>query len=244
MIKAVLFDLDDTLLGNHMDTFIPQYFALLSQYFEAYFSRNEFLRVMMTGTHLMSTNVDPALTNRDVFWEYFFGETGFDSAQMEPFFHAFYENQFLNLESIVTRRETAVPLIQACQSQNLKVVIATNPLFPSSAIEARLCWAGLPVSDYNFDLITTFDVMHAAKPQPAYYEEILAYVEVAPDEALMVGDNWEHDIEPAAQVGCFTYWLPMNGEASPPDPDLVTKLGTLETLYELVTSGWLTELTV
>ena len=32
MLKAILFDLDDTLLGNSMDTFIPAYFQALTRY--------------------------------------------------------------------------------------------------------------------------------------------------------------------------------------------------------------------
>ena len=242
MLKAILFDLDDTLLGNHVDTFVPRYFALLGQYAEAYLPRDEFLKVLMSATQAMIANTDSALTNRDVFWRSFAEQTGLDPAQMEPFFDKFYEDQFLALESVVTRRQTAVPLIKACQAQNFKVVIATNPLFPRLAIEARLRWAGLPVTEYDFDLVTTYENMHAAKPQPAYYEEILARIGVDAAEALMVGDDWENDIEPAAAVGCYTYWLPMNGESESPHADLATNYGSLDDLYNLVTSGWLAEL--
>lgn len=243
MLKAVLFDLDDTLLGNHMDTFIPRYFALLGQYAEKYLPRAEFLKALRECTELITANTDPGLTNRDVFWQSFAEQTGLDSVEMEPFFDKFYENEFLALESVMTRRETAVPLIKVCLSQNLKVVIATNPMFPRPAVEARLRWAGLPVTEFDFALVTSYENMHAAKPQPAYYEEILAQIGVSPAETLMVGDDWENDIEPAAVVGCYTYWLPMNGASEPPATGLVTKYGSLDDLFCLVTSGWLAELT-
>lgn len=243
MIKAVLFDLDDTLLGNHMDTFIPSYFKLLGQYAETYLPRDEFLKVLMTATHVMTTNVDPLLTNREVFWLSFTEQTGLDSAEMESFFNTFYQEQFLVLESVTTRRETAVSLINACQAQNLKVVIATNPMFPRIAVEARLQWAGLPVSEFDFDLITTYETMHATKPNPMYYQEILERIGVDAGESLMVGDDWENDISPAASVGCYTYWLPMNGENEPVEPNVVSNYGSLDDLYSLITSGWLTELT-
>lgn len=244
MLKAVLFDLDDTLLGNHMDTFIPQYFALLGQYAEVYLPRDEFLKVLMSATQMMTVNVDPLLTNREVFWTSFAEQTGLDPAEVEPFFDGFYKDQFLALESVTTYRKTAVSLIKACQSQNLKVVIATNPMFPRIAVEARLAWAGLPVAEYDFDLVTTYENMHATKPQPVYYQELLERIGVSANEALMVGDDWENDIAPANRVGCYTYWLPMNGETAPLQDDVVTKYGSLDELYSLVKSGWLAQLAV
>jgi len=36
MIQTILFDLDETLLGNHMDTFLPSYFALLGKHAARY----------------------------------------------------------------------------------------------------------------------------------------------------------------------------------------------------------------
>jgi FMN phosphatase YigB (HAD superfamily) len=116
-------------------------------------------------------------------------------------------------------------------------------MFPRPAVETRLRWAGLPVSEFDFALITSYENMHTTKPRPAYYEEILAQIGVAAAESLMVGDDWGNDIEPAASVGCFTYWLPMNGESGPPHADLVTKYGSLDDLFSLVASGWLAELT-
>lgn len=242
MIKAVLFDLDDTLLGNHMDTFIPQYFSLLGRYAEAYLPRDQFLKILMVATQVMVKNTDPTITNRDAFWQSFTEQTGLNAAEMESFFTRFYENQFLQLESVVSRRETAVPLVKLCQQKGLKVVVATNPMFPSPAIEARLNWAGLPVAEFEFDLITTYENMHATKPHPIYYQEILDRIDVTPGEVLMVGDSWENDIEPSASLGCATYWLPMNGENGPPNAEIVTKIGTLEELHDLVSTGWLEKL--
>ena len=237
----LVFDLDDTLLGNHMDTFIPRYFGLLGQHVEAYLPRDEFQKILMTATHVMAGNTDQTMTNRDVFWQYFNEQTGLGTQEMETFFDAFYANQFLTLESIMTYRETGVSLVNLCLQKGYKVVVATNPMFPRLAIEARLAWAGLPVSTYDFDLVTTYENMHATKPHPAYYEEILTQIGVSAGEALMVGDDWENDIASAGSIGCFTYWLPMNGELAPPDGELVTKIGGLHDLYALLSSGWLAD---
>jgi len=125
--------------------------------------------------------------------------------------------------------------------RGLSVVVATNPLFPQRAIEHRLEWAGLPVSQYDFALVTTYENMHAAKPQPAYYREILATVGVRPEQALMVGDDWKNDIAPAAAAGLYTYWIAAE-DAAPPDPSILHGQGTLDALAERVANGWLEQL--
>lgn len=244
MLKAILFDLDDTLLGNHMDTFIPRYFAMLSQYVEAYLKRDQFIKVLLVSSRAMSMNTNPALTNRDVFWQSFEEQTGLETAVMEPFFETFYREQFPALAAVTQFRETAVSLVDFAQQQGYQVAIATNPMFPRPAVEERLRWAGLPADAYNFDLITTYENMHATKPHLSYYEEILQRLGVEAAEALMVGDDWENDIEPAAAVGCYTYWLPMNGEAGPPNTDVATQYGSLDKLYDLVANGWLESLSL
>jgi FMN phosphatase YigB (HAD superfamily) len=81
--------------------------------------------------------------------------------------------------------------------------------------------------------------MHATKPNTDYYREILQRIEVEPSHALMVGDDWENDIVPAASVGCFTDWLPESDAAVPPDFEGLTKSGSLDELYALLSSGWL-----
>jgi FMN phosphatase YigB (HAD superfamily) len=237
MLQAVLFDLDDTLLGNNMDAFIPRYFALLGKYVERYMARERFLQALMVSTQAMATNLDTAVSNREAFWAAFEQRTGLDPAEMEPFFEIFYAEQFPLLADVASRRPGASELVQLCFARGLKVVIATNPMFPRRAVEERLAWAGLPVTDYPYHLVTTYENMHATKPHLAYYREILDYIQVEPSAALMVGDDWENDIAPAAAVGCATYWLPTDN-AVPPDAALLTGSGTLAQLYDRLAANW------
>ena len=242
MLKAVLFDLDDTLLGNDIDQFIPHYFGMLSAYASQYFEPQAFIQLLMAGTNATITNTDTAVTNRDVFWQFFTSQTGQDADEMEAFFNLFYSNQFDQLEAQTQRLPVARPLVKTCFAKELKVVIATNPLFPRSAIEARLRWAGVPKDGYAYDLVTTYENMHAAKPNPDYYREILDRIGVAPQAALMVGDSWVNDIEPASDVGLFTYWISLGRDL--PDADRINGSGSLDTLYKSIQSGWLEQLGV
>ncbi|MAT95781.1 MAG: hypothetical protein CL608_01330 [Anaerolineaceae bacterium] len=237
MIQAILFDLDDTLLGNNVDKFLSGYFSLLSEYATRYMPREQFIVDLMTCTQAVIQSNDPTVTNREVFWQLFAQRTGLDSEEMEAFFDQFYRNHFLQLESRTVKRPFAAKLVQHCLDKNLDVVIATNPLFPLVAIEARLAWAGLPVTEYDFTLVTAYENMHAAKPSPAYYSEILEKIDCAPENALMVGDDWENDIVPAQSVGIHTYWL-APADAVTPDKTPSHRGSSLQDLYVLLAAGW------
>ena len=241
MIKAVLFDLDDTLLGNDMDKFLPNYFALLGKHAERFLPKERFLQELMAGTQAMIVSTDTAVSNRDAFWQTFQQRTGLHPDEMEPFFEQFYRNDFPQLVATTEKRPFAVPLIQNCLEKGLKIVIATNPLFPAIAVEERLTWAGLPVTEFNYDLVTTYENMHAAKPHPAYYREILEKIECTPETAVMIGDDWKNDIIPADTVGMYTYWIAADGQQPAGDVAL-DGFGSLAGLWQRVQNGWLEQL--
>ncbi|CUS02765.2 Haloacid dehalogenase domain protein hydrolase [Candidatus Promineifilum breve] len=241
MIQALLLDLDDTLLGNDIDTFMKGYFALLSAYARPLFDEATFLPHLIQATQAVIADTDPRRANHEVFWQAFEGLTGGRRAELEPFFQRFYDTEFARLRPSTVARPAAAALVGAALDRGLAVVIATNPLFPRVAIEQRLAWAGIAVGDHDYALVTTYENMHAAKPQPAYYREILAAVGHAPAQALMVGDDWRNDINPAATTGLHTYWIAA-ADAAPPDPALISGQGTLDDLLGLVAGGWLEQL--
>jgi len=63
-------------------------------------------------------------------------------------------------------------------------------------------WAN--VNDIDFELVTTMENMHFAKPHPEYYLEILEKIKAKSDDVLMVGDDLEMDILPANKIGIKT----------------------------------------
>ncbi|MCX7854925.1 MAG: HAD family hydrolase, partial [Anaerolineae bacterium] len=67
-----------------------------------------------------------------------------------------------------------------------------------------------------------YEVMHAAKPHPSFFAEIAQVLGRAPEECIMVGDEWKMDIRPARQVGMQTFWIadrkaPRPADEPPPD---------------------------
>lgn len=238
MMRAVLLDLDDTLLDNDMGCFLPPYFAALGRRMAHFVAPDELVKILLASTRVMMGNQDPTITNQQAFDADFFPCLGYPESEIHPAIHSFYEEDFPALKRYTHRRPQARSLIQTLFDQGYDVVIATNPIFPYRAVEHRLDWAD--VLDFPFKLVTTYENSHFCKPNPRYYQEVLDKLGCRPKEAIMVGDDFGNDIEPAAQVGLHTYWITESGsEDLFPYPSLQ---GTLADCLAWMQSGGLGEL--
>jgi HAD superfamily hydrolase (TIGR01549 family) len=236
-IKAILLDLDDTLLGNDINGFVNNYLPLLASYVSPHIDPRIFVDELMNGTQAMIDNTNPALTNAEVFWSVFYQRTGLDRAAFEPTVDEFYRKEFGKLRPLTRRIPEATKVIEFCIDQGFRVVIATNPLFPLTAIEQRLDWAGLPVTSYCYDLVTSYENMHASKPRSQYYNEILSKVGATPEYSMMVGDDWSNDIEGASQAGLHSFWIKLSDDdSSKVQPGLIGS-GTLGEFFQILTRG-------
>ena len=128
----------------------------------------------------------------------------------------------------------------------MQVIIATNPLFPRTAIEQRLDWAGIPATEFDYALVTTYENMHATKANPAYYREIIEKLERQPKECLMAGDDWDRDMLPPASIGIPIFWVTKPGDTLLPIPPMkemkrsvLIGQGTLATLWDWIGRGGL-----
>lgn len=66
---------------------------------------------------------------------------------------------------------------------------------------ARLKWIGIEAA--NFELLTHYENMSYAKPNPNYYQEILTKIDAEPANCLMIGNNLKEDAA-ATEVGIET----------------------------------------
>ncbi|MFB2351719.1 HAD family hydrolase, partial [Priestia megaterium] len=72
------------------------------------------------------------------------------------------------MQSVTQVRPEAVDFVDWAFAQGYTIAIATNPLFPRTAIEQRLAWAKLPVDKYPFKIVSSYEGFHFAKPNPAF----------------------------------------------------------------------------
>jgi HAD superfamily hydrolase (TIGR01549 family) len=199
--EVVLFDLDDTLLVNAMETFLPAYFESLTTFARERYDAGVLVAALRSST--MQVVSSPGRLNRDVFWEHFAPQMGSTREELEPYFETFYTREFSKLRAFTQPVDGAQEVVDWFASRGVRLVLATNPVYPHSAIVHRLEWAGFAPD--QFEMITTFENMYTTKPDPEYYREILKQVGVTADKAWMVGNDAVNDIEPARAVGLWTY---------------------------------------
>ncbi|MBN1641016.1 MAG: HAD family hydrolase [Anaerolineae bacterium] len=235
-IRAVLFDLDDTLLYNDMEgTFLARYFAALTEYARPLCEPAELMSALHAATQAAIASQDPhGPTNEASFAAVFALRIGRPWDEIRAFLMGFYQTRFPDLHVYARAHPDARRAVQACLDAGHIVAIATNPLFPAIAIEQRLSWAG--VADMPFALVTTYENMHTTKPSPAYYAEIARRIDVPEERCLMVGNDVLRDIAPAQRAGMRTYlaekWV------TNPDPDAQPdRTGTLGELIAWIADG-------
>ncbi|MFY9203843.1 MAG: HAD family hydrolase, partial [Limnochordia bacterium] len=168
-MKAILFDLDGTLLDSSFDTLIQEYFQGISAFFSEWLPPEQFVKHLMASTHVMLADNDPNRTNIQVFADDFFPRTNLDPGLIN-LFDRYYQEEFPKLKCLAKANPLAKEIVELAFANNTKVVIATNPVFPLAPIAERLRWAG--VLDYAYSLITHGDIMHYCKPNPNYFLEI------------------------------------------------------------------------
>lgn len=231
-MKALLLDLDDTLLTNPMSTFVPAYLQTLTRFLADAVPAETLVAELLRAIAAMERNDGSGPTNAETFAAHFFPAVGVPQEELEPLFARFYAEAFPTLRVLTRPRPEARPLVEWALASGLQVAVATNPVFPRTAIEQRLAWAGLPVHELPFALVTTYEEMRATKSHPAYYLAIAGRLGRGPEECLMAGDDWGWDIEQSLRVGMQAWWV-TDSEREAPDPALpLAGRGSLGELHD------------
>lgn len=202
--KAVLFDLDGTLLPMDQDVFVKAYFKGIAKRLSAHgYEPEKLIEAIWLGTGAMIKN-DGKKTNEQVFWETFTKIFGEKAIYDQPHFEAFYRENFDDIASVCGFSERASEVIKTVKEKGFKIALATNPIFPRIATEKRIKWAGLEKED--FALITTYENSTCSKPNPKYYLEITEKLGVTPSECVMVGNDVSEDMV-AEKLGMKVFLL-------------------------------------
>ncbi len=207
-VRAIFFDLDGTLLEVEMKKFIPAYLSTLSGYFEDKVDRRTFAQVLTATTFALLRSDDGSRTNEEMLIEAVGVYLGINRTQFEQRLAAFFQEGMAQLAELVTALPMAREILACCFARDLKVVVATNPVFPRPLVDARLHWGNL--HDFPFDLVTSYENSRYCKPNVRYFQDLLEQFGLQPHQCVMVGNDTEHDLA-ARQAGIPTFladtWL-------------------------------------
>lgn len=161
-INTILFDLDGTLLPMDQEKFVNVYFKMLAAKLVPYgYEPQQLINAILAGIEAMIKN-DGSQLNEDAFWKRFVDIYGDKVLADKPVFEDFYKNEFQDARSFCGFNPKAAETVRLLKDKGYRVVLATNPLFPSIATESRIRWAGLEPSE--FDLYTTYENTSYCKP--------------------------------------------------------------------------------
>ena len=191
-INTILFDLDGTLLPMDQEKFVNGYFKMLAAKLAPYgYEPQQLINAILAGIEAMIKN-DGSQLNEDAFWKRFVEIYGDKVLADKPVFEDFYKNEFQDARLFCGFNPKAAETVRSLKDKGYRVVLATNPLFPSIATESRIRWAGLEPSE--FDLYTTYENTSYCKPNLDYYRDILKRINCRPEECIMVGNDVGEDM--------------------------------------------------
>jgi FMN phosphatase YigB (HAD superfamily) len=224
---TLLIDLDDTLITNPQESFMPAYINLLSARLAKYTPPQKMVPQLLYATDQMLLKDSPAQTLEDVFDQNFYPQLGIEKKKVSAEIDAFYAQDFTTLKHAASLRSDARDMVDYAVSRGHTLVVATNPLFPMTAMRTRLTWGGYERVKNPFRYVTSYENMHFAKPNLAYYAEILGVLGWPCQPVGMIGNSLRDDILPVANLGFPAYWL----EGEPYQiPDHVQNLVTVGSL--------------
>ncbi len=216
--KAICFDLDGTLLPMDLDDFLKDYFGALRLFAERHGQDGDrFMAGINAGVKSMLVH-DDGRTNKEAFWDTMYDYVDPSSRDWEALLMTFYTEEFPRLGEGFQGYEEVAPMIEGLVAKGYPLVLTTMPLFPLTAVESRLRWAG--VNPANFSRITHYENTRFSKPGANYYRENLTAMGLEGKDVLMVGNNTVEDLA-FCSLGADGYIL-TNCLIDPVDFDLST----------------------
>ncbi|MBI5474354.1 MAG: HAD-IA family hydrolase [Ignavibacteriae bacterium] len=191
MIKAVVFDLDNTLVD---------FMAMKRQAINAAIHSMIDAGLKLTYDEVQA-RIDAIYKERGIEFQNVFDQLLYDVFQKVDY-------KILSAGIIAYRRAREAALVSyphvnltliSLLKRGIKLAVISDA--PGREAWLRLCYLGL---HHTFDHVITFDDTGERKPSPVPFRKALELLRVEPHEAMMVGDWAERDMVGAAQVGMKT----------------------------------------
>ncbi len=196
-------DLDGTLLDIEVSFFLGPMVEAMYECFRDILDMELFREGLFGGTGaIMEESRSDGETNLDGFNQTFSALTGMDVPDISSRFQSFYHEVFPTLSRYGRPADGASVFIERAFSRGYTLCLATNPIFPTSAVLERMRWSGLNPDLFSF--IPGLETMSTCKPNLDYYMDLASRLDVDPSACLMVGNDVQQDL-PASEAGMGTF---------------------------------------
>ena len=191
MIKAIIFDLDNTLLD----------FMKMKQFA---------VKAAITAMNEAGLNINEDQAYKDIFklyeskgWE---NQQVFDDFLMQNFGKVSNKILAAGIVSYRRAREATLLVYPNVNKTLIELIKMGIQLAVVSDAPSREAWMRLYYLNLHhvFDPVLTYDDSGAHKPSPRPFEMALDILNVNSDEALMIGDWPDRDVVGASQIGMKT----------------------------------------
>ena len=219
-VRAVLFDLDDTLIDHRhashaamvgvRDGF-PAFQHLTLE--ELGTEHQRILEALHHEVALGRRTVDDARMER---YRRLFAYAGADDTQAS----AAAELHRRVYQASRCRVPGALELLRSLHGRVRIAVVTNNAVAEQTEKLATFGFTGL------VDALVTSEQIGAAKPDGRIFAAALKRIDCAPHDAVMIGDSWAHDVVGATSAGISAIWFNRTGAAHP-DPDVARQITTL-----------------
>ena len=196
MLKAVIFDLDDTLCNSH-EVFPPAIEKTFQKYLAHFPGKTVEQMLILERQATDEVFEDPTISTPvalTLLWIKIFELLG-----MKPDLKAIIQMRRMTWESMyktINLLPGAEGLLDYLVSKNMKIGVLTNGPFLEQA--EKLIALGI---DKKVDYLVGTDLTMVDKPDPKAFNYILDKLGVKGEEAVMIGDYVEFDILGAKRVG-------------------------------------------
>lgn len=196
-ITTVLFDLDGTLIRMDQDEFIRLYFVSILDKLGTLGFDTALVKDALEGAVVATLKNDGKLSNEDRFWVVFDEISGGLSQSVRAEIESYYANEFGSvIEATCEACPRAREVLKTVKEKGLRIVLATNPLFPMVATHGRIRLGGMTPEDFEY--ITAYENSSYCKPNPAYFTELLTKLGISPEECVMIGNDTRDDFSALA----------------------------------------------
>ena len=202
MIKAVIFDLDDTLCNTTEvveDALKSTFIQHLTHFPDKSVNDLILINVKTFENLIADPNVPLSSATIRVWFEVF------EHLQIKPSLKIIFK-LIEHIRSEVNKRvrliDGTLELIHYLKSKDIKIGVLTNGIFidqTSKLIKLKL--------DNFVDYLVTSDMCAAEKPNSKIFEYLLSKMNVSPNQTLMIGDDMVADIKGAHDIGMKTIYL-------------------------------------